>query len=406
MNPTLLKTLAAASLVVSANAQVHVLGAVWKERGTDASSGVVSTGFDISLTTRAYLILDPSVITEENQPLTKIEYIQLRQQGVLTRTYTIDTEFTALHGDLVFGQSGGARYYGNIYAPVAVADVTDPTVPFLGNGLSSGFPSKLVFDRTTFVTGSSDAFAGPRLVIPNSDSTARRSQISGSAAPVKVNATTPAGAATELIERLVRSGYSRGPVAPRIVTNLPATLVRPGYVTADLSIALNGGAYPAPVFQWYKLDGSGNPVEVEGATGATFVVPAGDPGNGIFFAEASNDAGTVTSGRVEITTTPVALAFSTDVPATVQLTFNATRVLAPVVKADSYPRPTTYQWQKSIAVAGQYTNIAAGDGGTQPTFTVIGNNAATNGPGFYRLQINNGGTTPVTSAVANVTVIP
>ncbi|HEY1122992.1 MAG TPA: hypothetical protein VGE67_15375, partial [Haloferula sp.] len=61
MKSTLLKTLAATSLVATTQAEVHVLGASFKERGVNAPLGVIITNPGTVAATRGYLIMDGTV---------------------------------------------------------------------------------------------------------------------------------------------------------------------------------------------------------------------------------------------------------------------------------------------------------------------------------------------------------
>jgi hypothetical protein len=387
MKSIILKTLAAASLVAAAQAEVHVLGAVWKERGVNAPEGTIIPNPGTVSAVRGYLIFDETLMTATPGPGTLIDYRDVRSKGVIKKTYTIHSDFRAFTADVISGQTGGRRIYGHIYAPVTVADVTDVMMPFSGSPFfSTGYPRQLSFDNTVFQTGSVTGLTGPRVFNP--DGTLKRSLMSGSANSINIEATTIAGATAELEARLIKSGFSRAAVAPVIVTDLPATLALQDGQVQSLSVGLGPDVYPTPTYRWFRND-------VQVATGATFNVVGGAvaTGAGTYRVEVSTAAGTDVSATT--TVTPLAYTIATNLPAAVTLIAQNSIVLSVVLNPVPITQPT-YKWFKGA--------VALSDtiGGTSPTFRVIGGEAAT-GTGTYRVEVTSTAGTLV-SANSVVTV--
>lgn len=376
MNSIILKTLAAASLVAAAQAQVHVLGAVWKERGLSAPAGTIVLNPGTIAATRGYMIFDPSILTAAPGPGTLIQYRDARSGGVIQRTYTINSSFRAFSGDIIAGDSGGRRIYGQIHAPMTLANVPNATLPYSGSALPTGYPSKLRFDTTVFQVGTATPLTGPRIV--DLGSTLARSVISGSATSVNVEATSIAGATAELTARLEKAGFSRAAVAPVITTGLPATLALQDGQSQVLSVTVGADAFPAPIYKWFR-----NNVQVSTAPTFTVTGAAAATGPGTYRVEVSTSAGTATS-TTEVTS--VAYTFATNLPATFSLPGASSTVLNVVLSPEPIPAPTpqpTYQWFKNNVA------ITAPNGGTAATLLIIGGEAIT-GAGTYRVQVTNG----------------
>ncbi len=412
MKSTLLKTLAAASLVATTHAEIHVLGASWKERGVNAPLGTIIPNPGTVMATRAYLIMDDTVTNATPNAATYIEYGEIRGGGVIDRYYTIDTDFTAFLADEISGSSSGARIYGHMHVPVTIADVTNPMISFSGTTFSTDFPRKLSFDHTVFQTGASDTATGPRIVLEGST---LRSVISGGANPVKVKATTISGAADELLLRLARQGYRRNLVeAPTIVTNLDATLELTDGEQDDLSVEVSSDVIPGtvpgsdppesddfagPTYQWFKDD-----VAIPGAVGSSLTVTGGvstaTNGSGNYKVVVTNEFGSVTS--VTTVVSAESPTFASDLPPTATLTGAGATTLGVTLSPTPVPTPT-YQWLKSpTGAAGSFVNVAANVGGNDAKLTVIGLEAAT-GAGHYRLDVTTTAGT-ISSSVCIVTV--
>jgi len=109
MKSTLLKTLAAASLVATTQAEIQVLGFSFKERGVNAPQGAILPNPGTVQATRAYLIIDDTVDNTTPNAATYIEYKEVRNAGVISRVYTTDTDFKAFLADSISGDSGGLR---------------------------------------------------------------------------------------------------------------------------------------------------------------------------------------------------------------------------------------------------------------------------------------------------------
>ncbi len=385
MNSILLKTLAAASLVAAAQAEVHVLGAVWKERGLSAPDGTIVPNPGTVASTRGYLIFDETLLSSTPGPGTLIQYRENRSGGVIQRIYTIDSDFREFNGDLILGDSGGRRIYGQIHAPNTIANVSGAIMPYTGSTLSSGYPSKLKFDNTVFQIGTATPLTGPRVV--SVDPTLARSVISGSANAINVESTTIATATAELEARLIKAGYTRGATIPVITTDLPATLALQDGQAQVLSVVV-GNAFPAPTYQWFRND-------VPVATTPTLTVTGGLTGSGagVYRVEVSTSAGTDVSGNT--TVTPLPYTFTTNLPATTALVAQNSAILSVVLNPLPIVEPT-YQWFKGT------TAVPANIGGNSPTLRVIGGEAAT-GAGTYRVEITSSAGTLV-SANAAVTV--
>jgi hypothetical protein len=376
MNSILLKTFAAASLVAVAQAEVHVLGAVWKERGLSAPAGTIIPNPGTVASTRGYLIFDESILTAAPGPGTLIQYRDARSGGVIQRTYTINSNFRGFSGDVITGDSGGRRIYGQIHAPNTIANVTGVTMPYSGTPFPTGLPSKLRFDDTVFQVGTATPLTGPRIV--NLGATLARSVISGSASSVNVEATTIAAATTELEARLVKAGFTRGPGVPVITTDLPATLSAQDGQQLLLSVTV-ADAFPAPTYAWFK-----NNVAIPAASGGTaptFTVTGGAStatnGVGVYRVEVSTTAGTDVSSSVTVSS--VVTAFATNLPATRAIVGSASTVLE-VTLSPAPITPPTYQWQKGGV------DITPANGGTGATLTVVGGQAAT-GIGSYTVRV-------------------
>jgi hypothetical protein len=381
MNSILLKTFAAASLVAAAQAEVHVLGAVWKERGLSAPDGTIVLNPGTVASTRGYLIFDDTILTATPGPGTLIQYRDVRAGGVIQRTYTIDSDFRAFKGDVIAGDSGGRRIYGQIHAPNTIANVAGATMPYSGTTFSDDYPSKLRFDDTVFQVGAATPLTGPRIV--NRDATLARSVISGSASSVNVTSTTIAGATAELEARLVKAGFTRGATVPVITTDLPATLAIQDGASQVLSVVV-GNAFPTPVYQWFRND---LPI----ATTPTLTVTGGlaNSGAGVYRVEVSTSAGTDVSGTT--TVTPLPYTFATNLPATTALVAANSTILG--VTLNPLPLPSAqpaYQWFKGTVA------VPDAIGGKSPTLRVIGGEAAT-GVGTYRVEITSSAGTLVSS---------
>lgn len=392
MNPILLKTFAAALLVATAQAEVHVLGAVWKERGLSAPDGTIVPNPGTVASTRGYLIFDETLLTATPGPGTLIQYRDNRSGGVIQRIYTINSDFRAFNGDVIKGDSGGRRLYGQIHAPNTIANVAGALMPYTGTTLSNGFPSKLRFDDTVFQVGAATALTGPQVV--SIDSSLARSIISGNAGVINVGSTTIPGATAELEARLIKAGYTRGATAPVITTDLPATLGTVGGQVQFLSVTV-ANAFPAPTYQWFK-DDVAIPA-ADGGTSPTFTLIGGDStatnGVGVYRVEVSTSAGTAISGSTTVTGQP--FTFATDLPATTPLIAASSTTLSVVLSPAPAVTPS-YQWFKGA------NPVPAAVGGNSPSLLVIGNEAAT-GAGAYRLEVTSLGIVS-TSATTNVTV--
>lgn len=404
MKSILLKTLAAASLVATSHAAIHVMGASFKERGVNAPSGDIIPNPGTVVATRGYLILDSTMLTTTPGLATYIEYGEIRGGGVVDRFFTVDTDFDAFRADVITGDSGGLRLYGHMHAPVLVAPVTNPLIPFSGTLFGTGFPRKLSFDQTVFQVGASDTVTGPQIV--SAGASTLRSVISGSANPVKVSATTMAGATDELVARLRKQGYVRDAVAPEITTDLPATWQLQDGATKAFSVTLSPDSFPdpedtfaAPTYQWFK-----GGTLIPGATAATFTVTGGvstaTNGIGSYNVVVTNDAGSVTSGTVVVT--PIATTFATNLPTTDTTLVGANSKFLSTVISPTPITPPTFQWLKATSAAGPFTPITAANGGTNASLLVIGGEAAT-GTGFYRQDVTTSAGT-IQSAVCNLTV--
>lgn len=385
MKSIILKTFAAASLVAAAQAEVHVLGAVWKERGLSAPDGTIVLNPGTVASTRGYLIFDETVLTAAPGPATLIQYRDARSGGVIQRTYTINSVFTAFNGDLIAGDSGGRRIYGQIHAPNTIAKVAGATMPYSGTPFPSGYPSKLRFDDTVFQVGTATGLASPQIV--NLGATLARSVISGSASAINVNSTTIAGATAELTERLEKAGFSQGAGVPVITTDLPATLTLQDGQTQILSVGVVD-AFPTPTYRWFRNDGLVG-------TSPTLTVIGGDAatGSGVYRVEVSTTAGSDVSSN--LTVSGVTTTFATNLPATAVIAGTNSTVLGVTLSPAPIATPA-YQWFKGA------TAISAANGGTAATLTVVGGQAAT-GAGSYTVQVTTSAG-PITSSACVVTV--
>jgi hypothetical protein len=379
MKSIILKTFAAASLVAAAQAEVHVLGAVWKERGLSAPEGTIVPNPGTVAATRGYLIFDPSVLTPAPAAGTLIQYREIRSGGVIQRVYTIDSAFRAFNGDIIDGASGGRRLYGQIHAPTTIAQVPGATMPYSGSSLPVGYPSKLKFDNTVFQVGSATSLTGPQVV--TLDPTLARSVMSGSASSITVQSTTIPGATAELEARLIKAGYSRGATVPVITTDLPATLALVDGQSQLLSVTV-GNAFPTPTFRWFRND-------VQIATSQSLTVTGGAvaTGAGVYRVEVSTAAGTAVSGNT--TVTPQQYTIATNLPATTALIGQNSVILGVTLDPEPIVQPT-YQWFKGAAA------VPEAIGGNSPTLRVIGGEPAT-GVGTYRVEVTSSAGTLVSS---------
>jgi hypothetical protein len=392
MKSIILKTFAAASLVAAAQAEVHVLGAVWKERGLSAPDGTIVPNPGTVASTRGYLIFDPSVLTAAPGPATLIQYRDVRAGGVIQRTYTINSVFRAFNGDLIDGDSGGRRIYGQIHAPNTIANVAGAVLPYSGSPNSDGYPVKLRFDDTVFQVGTATSLTGPQIV--GIDATLARSVISGSASAINVEATTIADATDELTDRLEKAGFTQAAGVPVITTDLAATLSLQDGQQQILSVGVVD-AFPNPTYTWFK-DGNVIPA-ADGGNLPTFTVTGGTStlvnGAGVYRVQVSTSAGSDVSGN--LTVSGVTTTFATNLPATVTIAGTNSTVLG-VTLSPAPITPPTYQWFKGPAA------ISAANGGTAPTLTVVGGAAAT-GAGSYTVQVTTSAG-PITSSACNVIV--
>ncbi|MEK7953022.1 hypothetical protein [Luteolibacter soli] len=401
MKSTLLKTLAATSLVATTHGAINVTGVSFKERGVNAPAGTIISNPGTVGTTRGYLILDSTVSTATPNKATYIEYGAIRDGGDVTKYYTIDTDFTEFRADLISGETGGLRLYGHMLAPVLVAATPNPQIPFSGTALGTNFPNRLSFDQTAFQTGGSDALAGPRVLTAGSSTL--RSVVSGSGAPVAVRADTLAGVQAELIARLKLQNYVRiAGEAPEITTDLPLTDTIQDGVSKTYTVALDPDVFPgsgdtfaAPTFQWYK-----NNVAIAGATTASLVITGAQAttGAGSYKVVVTNAVGSDTSNTLVVT--PVVTAFLADIPAT--LTLNGANSFTFVPTLNPTPvTPPTFQWFKATAAAGPFNPVASPPTSNVRRLTVIPGETNT-GAGFYRLDVTTSAGT-ISSTVCNVT---
>jgi hypothetical protein len=427
MKSTLLKTLAAASLVATTHAQIpaiQVLGASWKERGVNAPNGDILPNPGTVAAPRAYLILDSSVLTPTPNAATFIEYGERRGNGSIDRYYTIDSDFRAFLADSISGDSGGGRLYGHMHVPVTISTVANPMIPFSGTSFGTDYPRKLSFDQTVFQNGASDSVTGPRIVLAGSSTL--RSVMSGSANPVKVSETAIdiASATNELVARLARQGYTRDLVeAPVIVTNPDAVVTLTDGQQKILKVVLSPDSIPgaipgtsdpvefddfaAPTFQWYKND-----VLIPGAVTDSYTVTGGAStatnGSGTYKVVVTNEIGSATSTNSVVSA--VSPAFATNLPPTATLTGAGFTNLSVVLNPNPVPA-ATYQWMKSpTGAANSFVAVSPAFGGTNPTLTVIGGETAVapavaTGAGHYRVDVT---TTAgmISSSVCVVTVNP
>jgi hypothetical protein len=392
MNSIILKTFAAASLVAAAQAEVHVLGAVWKERGLSAPAGTIDPNPGTVASTRGYLIFDESILTAAPNPGTLIQYRDVRAGGVIQRTFTVNSFFRAFNGDIIAGDSGGRRIYGQIHAPNTIANVAGAVMPYSGSPNSDGYPVKLRLDDTVFQVGTASSLTGPQIV--DLGATLARSVISGSASSIKVEATTIASATDELTDRLEKSGFTRAAGVPVITTDLPATLALQDGQQQILSVVV-ADAFPTPTYQWFKDNVA--ILAANGGTSPTYTVTGGATsatnGSGVYKVEVSTSAGTDVSGN--LTVSGVTTTFATNLPATLTITGSASSVLGVTLNPVPITTPT-YQWQKGGV------DISAANGGTGATLTVVGGQAAT-GVGNYTVKVTTS-TGTITSATCQVSV--
>lgn len=420
MKSTLLKTLAATSLVATTQAEVHVLGASFKERGVNAPLGTIITNPGTVSATRGYLIMDHTISGATPGKAAYIEYGEIRNAGVITRYYTVDTDFDDFRADAISGDTGGRRIYGHMHAPVLVADVPDALIPFSGTvGGQYSFPKKLSFDQTVFQTGASDSVAGPQIIVANDVASTLRSVVSGSANPVKVSATTifgtgpnDTGAVGELIARLERQGYVKTlGEAPEITSTFPATVPLADGATQVLTVTLDpdtnpatGDEFAAPTYQWYKND-----VVIAGAVLPSFTLTGGaasetSTGAGSYKVVVTNALGSAISTNVVVTS--VANEIVTNLQATTIEGSNSA-VLSVGLKDIGGTAPA-YKWYKApTATPTAFVAIPESntpESGTGATLTVTGGSAVT-GAGVYKVEITNS-VGMISSASAVVTVNP
>lgn len=388
MKSILQKSLAAALLVASAQAQVHVLSASWRERAANAPTGATLRWN--TATPRGYMIFDTSLLSATPGPGTLIIYGTTRVGGVPQKTYTIDYAFRNFNGDSVLGDSGGRRIYGNVQAPVSITGIVNPMMTFWGTHTAAGYPLRLTFDNTYYNLVSSDALASPQIVNPG---VVERALLGGSAKAIPVAATTMPLAIAELEARLAREGFSRGAVAPVIATDLPTTLSLVDGQVGPLSVVLGPNVFPVPTYQWFKNDVAIS--AADGGTGATLNVTGGAAatGSGTYRVEVSTTAGTAVSGNTVVS--PQAFTFATNLPATTPLIAANATTLSVVLSPTPVTAPT-YQWFKNNVA------ISAANGGTGASLLVIGGEAIT-GAGTYRVEVSSSAG-PLVSGNTTVTV--
>ena len=170
------------------------------------------------------------------------------------------------------------------------------------------------------------------------------------------------------------------PVAPTITEMLPSLMVPYG---ATLSLAPSIIGTEPITYQWKK---NGQPIEgAEGSGYYKFDVQPEDAGT--YTLSASNTAGSVTSGAVEVTVTPAFAPTIVGLPPTRSLTEGETLSFSPTVTGSP---PITFQWSKdgefissgdysgsfykpsvSIADAGEYVLTATNTAGTTSSASVI-----------------------------------
>ncbi len=409
----LVGTLAAITFVSSLHAatdsKVIVFNASWRERTLQAPTGTIERNSGGSYAPRAYVVLDPDTLPKYKGAF--IKYVNDRGD----KNFTVTTGFTGYTADIVTDNTDSSkRIFGHIFTPVTVANVPTAMMPFSGSTHDSGRPRHIVFDKTVFQTGASTAAAAP---VPNQfpagQGTMARSILTGvgnnyeNFAPVDLN-----DAVNQLITRLTDAGYTRNAVAPVITVDPPATNTpRAGFVSGLLTVTLASDVYPAPTYKWFKKAVAPATVDTQVGTSASYVVPAGDTGTGTYYVVVSTPAGSDTSTN-SVVPAPAFKQFSLGATplASVAIPQDQTRTLDPGVNADAWPVPT-YQWQRANGVSGgSFSNVATGDGGTLPTFQVIGNLANTvRGAGArYQVIVSQTGGTPATatSAVSTVTIAP
>ena len=419
MKSTLLKTLAATSLVATTHADVQVMGASFKERGVNAPNGTIIANPGTVAATRGYLIMDDTVSGATPNKATYIEYGEIRNAGVVTRYYTVDTNFSDFRADAIGGDSGGKRIYGHMHAPVSVADVPNALIPF--SGTVSGefsFPRKLSFDHTVFQTGASDAVAGPQIIIASNVASTLRSVVSGSANPVNVpdkvfpnTGDEMVDTTAELVARLVKQGYVKNlGEAPQITSTFPDTIALADGDTRTLTVTLDPDVFPTgddtfsgPVYQWYKND-----VAIPTGIGPSLTITGGlasqpADGSGTYKVIVGNTLGSATSTNVVVTSVANQITTNLQSPVNIQGSNSAT---LSVVLAPGAVTPPTYQWFKATTAAPTTFNPIAGAAGTGASLTVTGGEPAT-GVGLYKVEItNSAGMIASSVATVNVSNVP
>ncbi len=155
-------------------------------------------------------------------------------------------------------------------------------------------------------------------------------------------------------------------------------------------------------YQWYKSGATGSGTAIDGATNATYTIPAAnvtkDLDGTYYFCKVSNSEGDINTERAlltvyfepEITTEPL----SQDVIALQQVTFNVTA-------EPGNPTETTYMWQVSTDNGNTWTDI---EGATNSSYTIEKAKISMNGY-KYRVLVGNSKYTENERVVSDVALL-
>jgi uncharacterized protein (TIGR02145 family) len=155
--------------------------------------------------------------------------------------------------------------------------------------------------------------------------------------------------------------------------------------TLELKVEANGQG-ETPTYQWitspYGVD-IWNPVE--NATAATYLVPTGTKGPYYYRCEVTNNCGTRTSARYEVTVHPCTAAPSIEAATKYEYEVNMGASQTLHVSANGHEESVTYLWKASTSIGGPYTN-ASGQGYNEATYYVPTTTAATT---YYQCEVKN-----------------
>lgn len=302
---------------------------------------------------------------------------RLLQSG-FTRSATLPVITTDLPATLAV-QDGGTR----LLSVVASNAFPTPSFQWFRNG--TAIPAALGGTASTFVVTGAEAATG--------------------AGTYRVEVSTSAGTAVSGTTTVTAQPYTFATNG-----NLPSTVPLVGANLTNLSVTLDPAPIVQPAYQWFK--GAAQVAEAVGGKSPVLTVIGGEAatGAGLYRVEITSASGTLVSGNANVTVAAAGanFAFTTNTPRTFAAPFATPTNIPGGTVNPSFPAANvTRQWFKAPTNdPTNFTAIPAGSGGISATYQVVGDVAAPNGPGIYRLVATSNTGATITSVDTVVTTAP